>query len=370
MSLLYMTGERSFAAGVCVLISAVALAAGCGDSPQGQSGGFEVYPPEDPVELAGRQFGVNPSESVEGFEASFQVAQQAEIDVVEVVLSWDAVETSPGEYQDPGGVLAAITYYGWYDVDVLLTLAVVNTVDRTTPEWLDSLAFDDPELVSSFCEMCDWVLDQVPGNVTLAGLSVGNEIDLALPDAEWNGYISFFGQAVDHIHQNYPQLAVGGKCTVMEGVIGGDLAWVTQLNAHSDVVMLNYYPQNAAFEVLQPSDVHGHFDAVVSAFSGREIWLTELGYQSGSQYCGSSQEMQAEFYHEMFSAWDDHADEIGLVLVDWLHDQSPEQIEEWLEYYGSSDPAFVEFLSTLGLRNYDATDKYAWQQVLAEVEAR
>ena len=72
----------------------------------------------------------------------------------------------------------------------------------------------------------------------------------------------------------------------------------------------------------------------------------------------------------MFSAWDDHRDVITLVLVDWLHDVTGEQVAEWTEYYGLSDPGFVEFLSTLGLRNYNHTDKYAWQQVLAETEAR
>jgi len=346
------------------------LAIGCGESPQGQSGGFEVYAPQDPTPLGQRYFGINISESVEGFDASFAVAQQAEVGVVEVVLTWEAIETAPGEYQDPEGVLSAIAFYGYNDIEVLLTLAVVNTVKRTTPQWLDSLDYDDPELVSAFCEMSDWVLGQVPANVTLAGISVGNEIDLVLTGSEWEDYTAFYGQAADHIRQSSPGIVVGAKCTVMEGVLGGALTQVQQLNQDADVVMLNYYPQDGAFGVMAPSSVHGHFDAVTAAFPGREVWFTELGYQSGSEHCGSSEEKQAEFYHEMFAAWDDHADAMGMVLVNWLHDQSPEQIAEWQEYYGSSDPGFVEFLSTLGLRNHDATDKYAWLQVLAEVDAR
>ncbi len=93
--------------------------------------------------------------------------------------------------------------------------------------------------------------------------------------------------------------------------------------------------------------VHTHFDIVTEGFPGSEIWFTELGYQSGSAYCGSSETKQAQFYHEMFTAWDTHRDQIKLILVDWLHDVTPEQVAEWTEYYGLSDPAFIEFLSTL-----------------------
>jgi hypothetical protein len=41
-----------------------------------------------------------------------------------------------------------------------------------------------------------------------------------------------------------------------------------------------------------------------------------------------------------------------------------------LNYYGSSDPAFIEFLSTLGLRNYNNTDNPAWLQLLEETQIR
>lgn len=108
-----------------------------------------------------------------------------------------------------------------------------------------------------------------------------------------------------------------------------------------------------------PSVVHQHFDQFTALFPGETIWIPEVGYQSGSSYCNSSETKQAQFYHELFTAWDDHIGEIDLILIDWLHEATPEQVEEWEECYGLSTPGFVEYLSTLGLRNYDHTDKYA-----------
>ncbi|MCK5028255.1 MAG: hypothetical protein KAR57_01385 [Bacteroidales bacterium] len=97
--------------------------------------------------------------------------------------------------------------------------------------------------------------------------------------------------------------------------------------------------------------------------------MTEVGYQSGLEYCNSSEAKQAEFYHHLFTAWDTYKDNIKFVLVDWLHDQSLALIEEWKDYYGT-DPALVEYLSTLGVCNNDGTDKYAFQQIKEELKAR
>jgi hypothetical protein len=121
---------------------------------------------------------------------------------------------------------------------------------------------------------------------------------------------------------------------------------------------------------MDPGVVSIHFDQIADIFKDKRIWLTEVGYQSGSEYCNGSEIKQALFYHQLFNSWDDHSDQIELLIVDWLHDQSDESIEHFLQYYQLSDPAFAEFLSTLGLRHHDHRDKPAWLQVLEEVSVR
>ncbi len=134
--------------------------------------------------------------------------------------------------------------------------------------------------------------------------------------------------------------------------------------------MLNYYLMDSEFKVLAPLSVYNDFNIMVNAFPGRTIWLTEVGYQSGSEFCQSSENQQAGFYHELFTAWDSHRHEMRYLMVDWLHDPSPQQLAQWEVFYGSSNPAFLEYLGTLGLRTHQGEDKNAWVQLLAETGAR
>ncbi len=343
----------------------------CGDGSTTPDEGYEVIPAESPQPAGDRLMGIGITESDQGFESSFNVAMEAGIQVMELNIPWDSVEVSQGVYRDPmGGVLQAIAYFGYYDIDVMLSLAVVNTVCSTVPEYLSGNSWDSPELIDAFNDLVDWVMAQVPSNVNIISISIGNEVDLYLPDDEWDDYCSFVEATSDHIRSAYPGVTIGVKSTVTNGVMGSDLVRVQQVNQHTDAVMLTYYPQDASFQVLDPQEVHSHFQFIEDAFPGSEIWLNEVGYQSGSLYCASSRTMQAQFYHEFFTAWDDHRDTFKLALIIWLHDISDQQLEEMEDYYGISDPGFLEYLATLGLRNIDDTDKYAWPQLLEETGAR
>lgn len=331
---------------------------------------FTPTPPVNPQDRGDRLFGLALSQGDQGWEATFDLARQAGVQVVELPLLWNEIETAPGVYQDPGGVLAATAFYGASDVQVLLSLAVINTVASTVPAHLAGLAWDDDDLITAFGAMADWVLGQLPADVTVAGVAVGNEVDSFLADDQWAPYEIFFAAAVAHLHESRPDVPVGVKCTVYGGVFGVDENRIKALNQHSDVIMLNYYQLDSAFEVIAPLYVHNNFTTLGNDFPGREIWLTEVGFPSGSEYCESSEAIQAIFYHELFTAWDLRRQQFTCLIANWLHDQPQTVIDQWEQYYGSSDPAFLEFLSTLGLRTYRGRDKDAWLQLLAELEAR
>ncbi len=356
-------------------LAAFVVTSGCDRKPDSQASGpaqpYAVIPAEEPLPRGERLLGINISESERGFGPSFEVAQQAGVQVVELNIPWNVIETSEGQYEDPWGVLGAIPFYGQKGIRVMFSLAVINTVESTAPDYVRGSAWDSPEMIAAFNSMMDWFLAHIPAGVTVPGIAIGNEVDLLLSSEEqWKSYTRFFRAACEHVRSARPRIRLGVKTTVMEGALGKWSSEVQAINRDADVVMLNYYPQDDGFRVRAPDVVYEHFNQVAAVFEGREIWFTELGYQSGREHCGSSETKQARFYHHLFGAWDRHRGQIGLVLINWLHDQSPEKIAEFTEYYGSSAPAFVKFLSTLGLRNYDHTDKPAWKQVVAEAEAR
>jgi hypothetical protein len=330
---------------------------------------YEIAEVVGALSKGNRLLGINISEGALGFDAAFSEVQSAGIEVIELNIPWDEIEIDQGQYQDPWGILDSITFYGEHNISVGFSLGVIDTVERRTPDYLDGLAYDDPQVIEAFNSMIDWFLGNVPSNVNILSLSIGNEVDLVLEGETWSQYTRFFAATSQHVRANFPQVMVGVKITVMNGVFGDELAQVQRLNNDSDVVMLTYYPLEPDFEVLETSIVHQHFEQITASFPQRLIWLMEVGYPAGSEYNASSQSRQAEFIHELFAAWDDHTDEIGLIILNWLHDQSPEMIDAWRDYYGNT-PGLVEYLSTLGLRTYDGQDKPAWWQLLYEVQAR
>ncbi len=347
------------------------LLTACGEGTTEPQSGYQVIPAESPQPAGDRLLGIGITESTEGFESSFNAAMDAGMQVTEIFLPWDSVEVQQGVYRDPmGGILQAIAWFGLYDVDVIIDFAVINTVCETTPDYLSGYSWDSPEMIEAFDDMVDWVMSQVPTNVNVIGISIGNEVDLYLPDGQWDAYCVFVDSTSRYIRSNYPGVTIGVKSTVTHGVLGTDLSHVQDVNQYTDAVMLTYYPQDGSFHVLDPEIVHTHMDLIENAFPGREIWLNEVGYQSGSEYCSSSLTKQASFYHELFTAWDDHRDAFKLALIIWLHDISDQKLQELEEYYGISDPGFLEYLATLGLRYIDGSSKYAWPQLLEETSAR
>lgn len=111
---------------------------------------------EEPVEStvsspANRTLGINISENVNGFEDSFQDAMRAGIDVIELNIPWNAIETGKETYEDPwGGVFEATAFYGANDVDVALSIAVINTVKWELPQDIQSSDISHPRVIDRF----------------------------------------------------------------------------------------------------------------------------------------------------------------------------------------------------------------------------
>jgi len=69
-------------------------------------------------------------------------------------------------------------------------------------------------------------------------------------------------------------------------------------------------------------------------------------------------------------AWHAHAGQAKLLNFTWLTDAPEASVDEWADYYGVHDDRFAAYLSSLGLRQNDATAKMALEALAAETRAR
>ena len=352
--------RRALARGAGLLLAAVAAACG-----HGGAGGADVVP------RGARSFGLAVGAAEDGdYDGAFGKAHAIGMDVTSLSLGWDDLEISPGVFANPFlGIAEA--YYPPSGTGVVLAICPIDTNVLRVPADLQGLAFDDPAVIARFDALMDWVFTQIP-TLDVPVLSIGNEVDAWLgTDANlWTQYENFFTAVRAHIASVRPGLPVGVKAT-WSGLTGFAKDFLDDLNAATDAVLVTYYPLQPDFSLLPTTRVADDVDELCALYPGREIQLLEYGAPS-SALLGSSDFVQAAFVHALFVAWDAHAEQIPLVFFDWQTDVSPAALSQFEAYYGISDPNFLAFLGTLGLRTYtgSGSDKLGWTALATELAMR
>ncbi|GAB4417371.1 MAG: hypothetical protein Kow002_03740 [Anaerolineales bacterium] len=304
------------------------------------------------------------------YDKAVALAKEAGAEVVSLSIFWDEIETSPGVFQSKINWLKiANSYYPAQELRVALVISVIDTNQNRLPDDLKEKPFDHPDTIARFKNFLEYVFSQIP-DLELVSLSIGNEVDiyLGMDAGKWEQYKNFYNAALKYAHQLHPNLLIGIKAT-LPGLTGDRRDHLETLNRNSDVILVTYYPLEGDFTVKEPVAVREDFQKLTALYPGRLIYFHETGYPSGAR-CDSSEQKQAEFVRQVFGAWDEHHDQIGLVIFTWLTDVSPESVREMEKYYGLSDKTFLEYLGTLGLRHHLGTDKDAFSALKLEVQKR
>jgi hypothetical protein len=346
----------------------IVLLLGCSGSSDPDDS-FIPFLPLSTIDKGDRMLGILPSEDIHGFESAFDISQEAGTEFVELSLNWNDFESKKKRYEDKNGIFESVAFYKMHDIKLALSIANINTVATTEPDYLKDIPIDDSIYVEAFVSFADWLIYNLSYNVDIVYVSLGNESDIYYSRGDYFKFINFFKEAYSQLKELHPNITFGSKCTLMNYLFSDKKNLIQQVYNTSDVAMINYYPMDASFQVMDPKIVREHFEEVDNLYS-HDIYFTEVGYQSGSGYCNSSEGKQAEFFHELFEQWDKYSSKVKILNINWLHDVTPDQLVEFENYYGSSDPAFLEFLGTLGIRNNNSTNKYAWEQILLETELR
>lgn len=328
---------------------------------------------EDPLPKGQRilELDANPPEEGD-YDQAMNLAQELGAESIRLSVYWDEIEIEPGLYQpDPNWLAIANQYYSAQGFSISLVISVLDTTEIRLPDDLEGKEFSDPEVISRFQGLLEYVHTQLP-DVKLISLAIGNEIDGVLgndPDA-WQAYQIFYDSCADFAGEKFPGVPVSTKVT-FEGLIGPMKKETLAIFENSEVVMTTYYPLQGDFLVKDPETIHQDFQILVDLFPDKQIHITEIGYPS-SEVNDSSQSKQARFIQEMFLAWDEHADQIPVLSYSWLSDLPAESVTALESYYGLKNQAFGEFLRSLGLRTYPGSgeNKQGYDVFQREADSR
>lgn len=316
------------------------------------------------------------------YNMAFDYAQTGCMESIHLAVTWSGIEPDAGIF-DAGFMASTLDpaniYYSLNDVKLELQIAVTNTVSKEVPADLMAVDFSDPSLITRFKTLLDTVFAHIP-DVEISCLNIGNESDIffGVDEDQYVAFKTFLDAVSPYAKSRYNALygtdiEVGTTLTLYGTINPLQSAFCQSLNENMDIVSITYYPLNNDFTMRSPTAVESDFDELVALYPSTEqpIHFAECGYSS-SEVCNSSEELQAQFYSEVFRVWDKHYANIKYISIFKLTDWSHATVEYLSTYYGIDDPIFLEYLRALGVRTWDGdgTNKLAYEYILCELEAR
>lgn len=329
--------------------------------------------------MLGWQIGISENNN---YDSAFAYTETACMEVVHMFMQWSILEPDTGVYDNDfiNEFLNNINiYFPWHNTKVELQIAVTNTVVKETPSELLSVPFDDSIMIDQFKRALDTVFAHIP-DLDLVALNIGNESSVLFGTdaAEYASFKTFLDSVAPYAKQIYQNihgtdLKVGTAFTFDGLTDPARQALCESVNATRDIISVTYYPLNSDFTVESPTVVSSDFADLVAIYSDtlKPIHFVECGYPA-SAVCNSSEIMQADFFTNVFEAWDEQYDHIKYLSVFQSTDWSQDFVDTIAIYYGINDPIFKEFLRTLGVRTFlgYGTDKLAYDRILCELDAR
>lgn len=300
-------------------------------------------------------------------------AQATGVDFFYYSARWSEFQTGPGQYQT-GTMRAALSALQGAGFHLYVNLHTIETNQRAVPAALNSLAFDDPQMMAWADTLVDTLI-QVAKEHPLVAIALGNEVDVyfGAHPAEFAGFKTLFQRETNRIHAALPALLVG--CSTTSPISNPNTTYGQQLNAIGDIAIYTYYPFAAAtdFQHRAPSTLEPDMTTMQSV-AGKLFALQEIGYSSSPVNCSVSpanpgthadsvraDSLQADFVRR-FRAWQAGAVRSSCLFADWfLYTDIPSaQVDTLVTFYGVGTPGFRGYLSGLGLRRADGTPKRSW----------
>ncbi|MCX6351914.1 MAG: T9SS type A sorting domain-containing protein [Bacteroidetes bacterium] len=304
-----------------------------------------------------------------GYDSAFALGTKLGMTQMGLSQTWTAIETSPNKFDFWVFDIANI-YYPAYNIPIDLTIAPINTNRLEVPSDLTSKAFNNPVVIGRFKTLLDSIKKHAP-KLKLSSLVIGSESDVYLGNnsTKWAEFNTFYDSVSTYAKTLWPGLKVASELT-FNGMIAQNVL-AQKLNANSDYIGVSHYPLNSDFTVQPISTIPSIFDTIVALYPKKPICFYQYGYPSSAS-CKSSEELQRQFIAQTFTTWDKYAANIKMIDFTWLHDLDTASVSYNSKYYGIKDTSFLEFLHTLGLREWfgNGKDKPAFLELECQAKQR
>lgn len=303
------------------------------------------------------------------YDSCFALGADLGMSSVGIYQNWTAIETAPNTFNLTIFDIVNF-YYPAYNMPIDLTITPIHTNNLEVPSDLVSIPFNDPTFINRFKTLLDSIKAHIP-NVTLTSLVIGSEHDAYLGSNStlWPQYIEFYDSVSTYAKTLWPGLKIASELTFYG--ITSQNTFAQLLNTNSDYIGVSYYPLYNDFTVKPISSIPTDFATLVGLYPTKPICFYQYGYPSSSS-CNSSETLQSQFISQTFTTWDTYASNVKMIDFTWLHDRDTATVNYYGTYYGITDTIFLEYLRTLGLRNWNGngTDKIAFTELQCQAKQR
>lgn len=300
-----------------------------------------------------------------GGEEDFLYAMREQIrmglDGGAISLKWDEYEAQgPKSFEDAVGGLK------FMGQEAIVTIATLDTIKRRLPADLTEKKWNDPEVLRRWEAFLRGLTPKLGPRVKW--LSLGNEVDgyLASKPEEVEAYRRFLSAGRKVVKSLRPELQVGVTVMSTASTDNPDLA--RRLQEGMDVAVMTYYPLDD-LKVRDPLSVSKDLDRMVALAAGKPLVFQEIGYPA-SERVESSPSLQEKFVRAVFAKLDTLGDKVPLAVYFLQSDFTPDLLKALEGYYGVSDPRFLAFLGSLGLKDSSGKARPAWTAFQEEVLKR
>ena len=245
----------------------------------------------------------------------------------------------------------------------LFNFRVIDTTRSTLPADIANQKMDSAEVKQRAKYIVQAIVPIIQeGNVKR--FAFGNEINIFLMQNQEQAmnFAWLFYETKQEFNRLLPNIPFGMSVTY-EGIKYPDIqeafGWIIQLG---DFVAFTYYPLDEYFKVRSPitatNDIRD-MRRIATDYGFSEAILQEIGYPSSLKN-NSSQIKQKEFYYQVLKEIKNNQDFFPFACFFMMCDYPEWFVENFKEYYGINDEAFLSFLQTTGTIDGNGNAKESW----------